>query len=428
MIFSKEAVQGRKARVSAALSNHLAAQDVLLVFAGEPVQKPGGHDQTYDYIPHPDYYWLTGYRRPSGISVFSKDSGWIDFVVPVSTEEKIWEGGGHPVDGEDISTLENWLASRKFSRFVSIGKPQYRSHLQKVQTSEDPHLQELFSEVRRVKDPEEIQLVQKLAAQANKGYQLLKKIIRPGLTERAVQIEYEAEVYRAGAEGMPYGTIVGTGTNSAILHASPSDRVIKDGEHVLVDAGADLYHYCVDITRNFPANGKFSTQQQALYDVVKQGQLAAIDQCKPGVEWHNVHHTAGVTMAKGLRELGILKVSGEDAFETGAIGVFFPHGVGHMVGLQVRDVGGKPNPNPKRYGGARLRVDMPLREGYLMTVEPGLYFIKELVESTDIQKQYADQISWTEVSKWKNFGGIRLEDDIWVTSKGPQNLTAAVEK
>jgi Xaa-Pro dipeptidase len=428
MIFSDSAIQNRKARTATALSNHLAAQDAVLVFAGEPIQKPGGHDQTYNYIPHPDYFWLTGYRRPSGISVFSKDTGWTDFVMPVSTEEKIWEGGGHPVAGEDLSRLEEWLTSKKFGRLIAIGRPVDRTHLQKINLVEDHQMQEVFSDVRRVKDAEEIQLVRTLAGHAHKGYQLLKKIIRPGISERAIQIEYEAEVLRAGAETMPYGTIVGTGTNSAILHASPSDRIVKDGEHVLVDAGADLYHYCVDITRNFAANGKFSSQQQALYDVVKQGQLSAIEQCKPGVEWHQVHRTAGVTMAKGLRELGLLKISGEEAFDSGAIGVFFPHGVGHMVGLQVRDVGGKPNPNPKRYGGARLRVDMPLREGFLMTVEPGLYFIEALIESADLQKQFADQIAWTEVSKWKNFGGIRLEDDIWITANGPQNLTSAVEK
>lgn len=427
MIFTQNAISMRKNNVANALKSHLGDQDVVLVFAGSPIQKPGGHDQTYTFLPHPDYFWLTGSRRPYGVSAFTKTDGWIDFVLPVSRDEKIWEGGAEVIPGEDVKNFDSWLGKKRPAKTYLIGQHQHQ-HLSQVAEDERMNIQELFNEVRRVKDQEEIQLVTSIAMMANHGYQKLKSFIRPGLSERQIQIEYEAEVLRAGSEKFPYDSIVGTGTNSAILHAIPTARVLKDGEHLLIDAGADLHDYCVDITRVYPVNGTFTSRQKMIYELVKKAQEASIALCKPGVEWKDVHLASARVMAQGLVDLGILKISAEEAIQTAAIGAFFPHGVGHMVGLRVRDVGGPANPNPKKYAGARLRVDMPLRAGHLMTVEPGLYFIEALLDDEMTRKDFRDQINWTEVEKWKDFGGVRIEDDIHVTSSGPVNLTAMVEK
>jgi Xaa-Pro aminopeptidase len=133
-------------------------------------------------------------------------------------------------------------------------------------------------------------------------------------------------------------------------------------------------------------------------------------------------------IAQGLKDLNILNCSVEDALSNNAIAVFFPHGVGHMVGLRVRDVGGKFNANPNKYAGARLRVDIPLREGYLMTVEPGCYFINALLNDSETRATYRSEINWAEVEKWMNVGGVRLEDDIHVTSDRPENLTEIIPK
>lgn len=227
---------------------------------------------------------------------------------------------------------------------------------------------------------------------------------------------------------MPYGSIVGAGSNAAILHAVPTSRVVKSGDLILIDAGADVDDYCVDITRVFSADGKFSSEQNTIINLVKDAQRSSIELCRPGVEWRDVHLASAKVMAQGLKDMGILNISAEEAMSTGAISVFFPHGVGHMVGLRVRDVGGPPNPNPKKYAGARLRVDMKLQQGHLMTVEPGLYFIEALLNDAETRQTFGDQINWNEALKWREFGGVRIEDDILVTTKGPQNLTEVVEK
>lgn len=396
----------------------------MLVYAGAPITKPGGHDQTYSFLPHPDYYWLTGLRRPSGVAAFTKATGWVEFALPVSREERIWEGDGETITGLDVAGLKNWIATQKPQRTFLLG--QYLGH--EADGKFDSEVQEWFSQARRIKDAEEIALVSKLAGMANIGYQTLRELIRAGISERQVQIEYETAVLRAGAEKFPYDSIVGTGTNSAILHAIPTPRILKDGEHVLIDAGADVADYCVDITRNFPVNGKWSERQKLIYELVKKDQSASIALCSPGSEWKDVHLASARVIAGGLKDLGILKIDQEEALESGAVGAFFPHGVGHMVGLRVRDVGGPPNPNPKKYAGARLRVDMKLEEGFLMTVEPGLYFIPTLLDDEQTRTDYKDVINWTEVEKWKDFGGIRIEDDIHITAQGPVNLTSMVEK
>lgn len=428
MLFSDSALSQRKSRAAVALNQILKTNEMVLVFCGDPIQKPGGHDQTYDFLPHPDYFWLTGSRRPHGISAYSPNTGWVDFVLPITREEKIWEGGGTAMPGKDIKDFDGWISSHKGARLFILGQAHSHLHLKNVSEADLAIVQEIYSEVRRAKDSEEVALIRKLADFANFGYKKVKQIVRPGISERHIQLEYENEVLMAGAEKMPYGTIVGTGTNSAILHAVPTPRIVKAGEHVLIDAGADVQDYCVDITRNFAADGELSERQKSIYNLVLEAQTKSISLMRPGVQWRDIHLASAFVMAQGLKDLGILKVSASEAMDSGAVSVFFPHGVGHMVGLKVRDVGGPPNPNPKKYAGARLRIDMELKENYLMTVEPGLYFIEALMSDEETRRTYKDQINWDETAKWADFGGFRIEDDILVTSNGPVNLTDVVEK
>lgn len=420
MIFSAAAITERKRRTAMALNSVMKDEDTVLVYSGTPIQKPGGHDQTYPFLPHPDYFWITGSRRAYGVSAYTKAEGWIDFVLPVTREEKIWEGGATVVPGRDLGEFSPWMEKRSSKRVFNLT----------LENDESEWLQikEVYSRERRKKDAEEADLVRKLAGIANAGYAKLKTSIRPGMSERQIQLDYETAVLYAGSEKFPYDSIVGTGSNSAVLHAIPTSRIVKEGEHVLIDAGADLHDYCVDITRIFPANGKRSERLSAIYNLVLKAQLESIAMCVPGTSWRDVHLKSAHVMAQGLRDLNLLNVSPDEALASNAISVFFPHGVGHMVGLRVRDVGGPYNPNPKKYAGARLRVDMQLEENHLMTIEPGLYFIEALLRDSETRRTYGDQVNWQEAEKWLDFGGVRIEDDILVTSRGPDNLTAVVEK
>jgi Xaa-Pro aminopeptidase len=412
------------------LDRLLKNDDMILIASGEPVQKPGGLDQTYDFLPHPEYFWITGVRRPEGVAAYSKDEGWVDFVTPISRDERLWEGTPEAVDGIDVKELEAWMSRKNPKRIFCFGQP--NGYLKKkenpLEEAARAEIQETLNSVRRVKDSAEIELIQQIAGMANKGYQLLKNYIRPGVSERQIQIEYESEVLRAGSEKFPYGSIVGAGTNAAVLHAVPTSRVVQKGDLVLIDAGADLHDYCVDITRVFFADGQMNDQQKAIYQLVLKAQLEAISQCRPGVRWTEIHQASARVMTEGLKSLGLLKGETDSLLETGAISVFYPHGVGHMVGLKVRDVGGKYNTPPTMTCGVRLRVDLEMKENFVMTVEPGLYFVPALLDDPEVRQKYQSQVDWSEVEKWRQFGGVRIEDDIQITAKGANVLTAAVAK
>lgn len=430
-IFDDTTIAKRRQRLSLALAPYLATDDLVLFYCGQPISKPGGLDQTYPFLPHPLYFWLTGLRRQGGVTTYSRETGWTDFILPLSKDERIWEGGHQGPAGRSVTELEDWLQKNKFSRSLSLGQvPTPNTTALPVAFSDDLQLdlQECVNSVRRVKDAAEIRLVQQTAQMAHKGYQKIKSVLRPGLSEREIQIAYETEVLLAGSEKFPYDTIVGAGTNAAILHAVPTSRIIQPGDLILVDAGADLHDYCVDITRVFSAEQKFNSRQQQIYDLVLQTQMNVIQHCQVGHEWHDVHRIAARTVAEGLRDLGLLTCSVDTALETGAVAMFFPHGVGHMVGLKVRDVGADPRKPARHCCGVRVRVDFALQSGFVMTAEPGIYFIPALLDDPVKRQQHHDHIGWSEVEKWRDFGGVRIEDDILITDQGPQNLTALIEK
>lgn len=411
----------------------LLGQDgpLVLVGAGEPIGIPGGLDQTYPFSPHPEYYWLSGARRPGGVMAYEPGAGWTHFVRPADPVERLWEGDPEVPEGEDVARLQAWLRSRSGKPVAVLGNRTTTS-LAAV-TSEpafDESTREQLDRARRPKDDAELSLVDRAVRATVAGFAKAREIIMPGATERRIQVEMEAEMFRHGAHGTGFGTIVGAGTHAAVLHFEPGDRVVRATDLVLVDAGAEILDYCADVTRTFPAGDRFTPEQQAVYDLVLAAQLAAIDRCRPGVEWHDVHRVAATVFAQGLADLGILRGPLEELLEDGAVALFFPHGIGHMVGLRVRDVGGSApsRPEGRTCCGARVRVDLPLERGFLMTVEPGLYFVPAILDDAERRARFRNSVAWTELERWRAVGGVRIEDDVLVTAQGPRVLTSAIPK
>ncbi|MDQ3290192.1 MAG: aminopeptidase P family protein [Bacteroidota bacterium] len=427
MYFTKQDIQLRRQRLSLKWDVILGPDEAVLVYSGEPIGKPGGLDQTYPFLPHPAYYWLTGRRREGEVVLYNKNSGWIEFQKEIAATEAVWEGERNDLlvseKGQNVLELANFLEKNRFSHIYKLGQTQASGVAGKAFD-----LRTALDQTRRAKDGSEINLIKHLAQIATYGYQKIEEILRPGITEKEIQVVYEGEILRRGAHTVPYDTIVGSGPNSAILHALPTSKIIKKDEFVLVDAGCDIYDYCVDITRTFPASEKTSSQHSALYQLVLKAHTECIAMSKPGVFWRDVHNHAAKVLTEGLLQLGILKGSLSTLLENEVVSVFFPHGLGHLVGLRVRDTGQEENLNPKTYFGARLRVDIELEENHLITVEPGCYFIKSLLENPEIQSKYKEDIAWNEVEKWKNIGGVRIEDNILITQTGNDNLTIGVPK
>jgi len=204
---------------------------------------------------------------------------------------------------------------------------------------------------------------------------------------------------------------------------SPSARELRDGDLLLVDAGAEHRGYASDVTRTYAVGGRFTAEQALVHDSVRRAGETAIAACRPGTDWHDVHRAAALVVAEGLVELGVLRGSPETLVESGAATLFFPHGVGHLVGLGVRDTGPASDEAHKPVPGLpRLRIDIPLRPRQAWTVEPGIYVVPALLA----RERGRDGVDWDRVDELHGFGGVRLEQNVLITEDGCEIHTAAV--
>lgn len=427
MYFTSMDIQQRRDKLSVKWNAVLKSDEVVVVCSGEPIQKPGGLDQMYTFIPHPAYFWLTGRRREEEVIIYNKNTGWQEFQKQLSRDQMVWEGDKMDLlvadAGNNIHQLSDFLNSNKFSTTYRLGQTG-----EPIAQGKHFELRTLMDQTRRKKDAAEVKLIRHAADIAVSGYNEIYRIVKPGVTEKEIQVTYESEIFRRGAHTVPYDSIVGSGTNSAILHALPTSKIVEEHELVLVDAGVDIFGYCVDITRVFASSENMPTQHKLLYELVLKVQKECVKMAVPGVYWRDVHSKAATMFTEGLMNFGILKGNLSQLIEKEVVSVFFPHGLGHLVGLHVRDTGHEENLDPKLYFGARLRVDIRLEEGHLITAEPGLYFIKSLLATPETRSRFKDDIIWPELDKWMHIGGIRIEDNILITNDGNENLTVGVEK
>ena len=423
MYFTSDDIRARRQRLAEKWNAILTGNEAVAVYSGAPVQKPGGLAQTYPFMPHPAYFWLTGRRRENEVVLYSPAEGWIEFQKSIPAEEAVWEGERQDLlvndPGKSLGELEPTLR-----RFASV----YRLGASGSTEGKAFNLRTALDQTRRVKDEAEIRLIRELADIAAHGYRKIAVALRPGITELEIQLAFENEVLHQGAQGVPYETIVGSGSNSAILHALPTRKMIAPNEFVLVDAGCAIHDYCVDITRMFASSEPLSERHHQLYRIVHRALEECIAMSAPGIQWRDVHLHAGRVITEGLLELGLLKGNLDSLLEKEVGSLFFPHGVGHLVGLRVRDTGQEENINPKTYMGARLRVDLKLEEGHLITVEPGCYFIPSLLNDPERRKKYHEDVNWKELEHWLPIGGVRIEDNILITREGNDNLTIGVPK
>ena len=435
----------RRSRVAASWD---LTSGVVLVASGVEVPIPGT-DQAHEFHAHPEFSYLTGAHLPGAVAAFDRHDGWTLFSPVAGLEDRVWIGDG--VDAEKLQAesgiavrpgdeLGAWLEERRSEPVALLGNPDiahrpaaysianWHSLELDIDESLAARLSEAISGKRRAKDPSEIGLMRQAAEASLAGHFYALRNARPGVTERALQVELEAEFFRHGAERTAYGSIVGTGSNGAVLHFAPTKRELRTGEIVLLDAGAEIDGYASDVTRTFPAGPRYEGPQRDLYRLVLDAQETAISKARPGTEYKDLHLAASHQIAQGLIDLGILRGNAETLVERDAHALFFPHGLGHMLGLATHDAGGclAGRTPSDRFGLKWLRADLPLQPGYVVTIEPGIYFIKALIEDPQRRRDFADCVDWAKVDVMKDFGGIRIEDDVLITESGNEVLTAAL--
>jgi Xaa-Pro aminopeptidase len=257
---------------------------------------------------------------------------------------------------------------------------------------------------------------------------------RPGVREALVLSRMETEIVARGCSHA-YGPIVTT--HGEVLHDERHDRELSERGLLLADVGAETPEgWASDVTRTWPTNGRYTESQRAIYDVVLEAQRAAIAAVKPGVRYLDVHRTAGKALLAGLIALGIYRGELEELYARGAAALFFPHGVGHLIGLDVHDMedlGDRAGYGPGRtriasFGDRYLRLDRDLVPGMAVTIEPGFYRIPMLLEHPEEVGDLESALDRSALARYADVRGIRIEDDVLVTDAGAEVLTASIPK
>ena len=280
--------------------------------------------------------------------------------------------------------------------------------------------------MRSAKEQQEIEELERAAVIGYKMHTTAMRLTKPGLTEKYIGGQVDGIAYSYGA--MPSFATIFT-QHGEIMHGNPSMSVLEDGKLALCDCGAEtINHYCSDNTRTFPVNGKFTQRQLEIYSIVEACHDYVLEVAKPGVKYMDVHFAVCRLMTERLKELGLMKGDTEEAVRAGAHAMFLPHGLGHMMGMDVHDMEGfdqryvgfdeKTRPNLEQFGTNALRMGRRLEEGFVVTEEPGIYFIPALIDEWRAKGHCADFLCFDKIETYKDFGGIRIEDDVLITKDG----------
>jgi len=287
---------------------------------------------------------------------------------------------------------------------------------------------------RSIKAPEEIGEIEKAVTITYEMQTYAMKMTRPGMAEREIAGAIHGVALAHGGE-LAFPIIFSV--HGETLHNHYHGNVMQNGNIIVNDCGAESgLHYAGDLTRTFPVNGKFTARQRDVYRVVLDAQQKALEAIKPGVPHRDIHLLACKALSSGLRQLGLLKGNIDEAVAAGAHAMFFQCGLGHMMGLDVHDmedlgeqhVGYEEMQRSPQFGLSYLRLAKPLRAGFVITVEPGLYFIPELMDQWKAQRKFEQFIDYEVLETYRDFGGIRIEDDVLVTETGYRLLGKPVPK
>ena len=279
--------------------------------------------------------------------------------------------------------------------------------------------------LRCTKEPQEIEAIERACEVGYKMHTKAMQLVRPGLSERFIAGQVDG-IARSYAQGISFATIFSQ--HGEIMHGAPSNALLEEGRLVLCDAGCELDDYCSDNTRTMPVNGVFTQRQKEIYSIVEDCHDYVLEVAKPGVKYFDVHLDVCRLMTNRLKELGLMKGDTEEAVQAGAHALFLPHGLGHMMGMDVHDMEGlgqihvgfdeETRPRLDQFGTNCLRMGRRLEEGFVVTDEPGIYFIPDLIDDWKSNGHCAEFLNFEQIETYKDFGGIRIEDDVLITADG----------
>jgi len=415
---------------------------------------------TYSFRQDSNFSYFFGLDHPDLAGMIDLDGGAdIIFGNDVDIDDIIWMGKQPTMKEQSLLVGVEQSAPLKdlekmISAALSQGRkihflPPYRgetiiqlSDLLRIPHSEvrskafeNEELIKAVIKLRMVKEEEEITEISKMVDVAYIMHTTAMKMAMPGVIEREISGVIEGIALSHGC-GVSFPVILTI--NGQTLHNHYHGNILKEGRMLVIDSGSESeLHYASDITRTVPVGGKFSPRQKEIYEVVLSANLAAINAMKPGIPFRDIHLLAASKIVEGLKNIGLMKGDVQEAVNKGAHTLFFPHGLGHPLGLDVHDLEGlgenlvgydSETIRSKEFGLAFLRFGRRLQKDFVMTIEPGIYFIPELIDIWKSENKLAEFINYDLVDTYRDFGGIRIEDDVLVTEDGFRILGKPIPK
>ncbi len=413
-------------------------------------------DNPYPFRQDSHFLYFAGVSESGMAMLIEPDGRDLLFGRPSSPDDLVWHGqrphvGDHAAAAEFAAGRDIGELRAKLDRLTASGVeirylPPYRAERsfrlaellgvspEKVGNGVSAELVRAVCDQRLIKTTDEIAEIEDALAVTAEMYAVAMAEARSGRHEYEIVGLVQARALERGRQQAfpPIATVRGE-----VLHNHSYDNVLADGDLMLMDSGAESPRfYASDITRTFPVSGRFTERQRAIYEIVLASQMSVVHAASPEHDNKEMHRLASRTIAGGLTALGLMKGDPDDAVEVGAHALFFPHGIGHMLGLDVHDmedlgdVVGYPEKEQRstQFGLSFLRMTRQLEPGFVITVEPGIYFIPALIDQWRAESRHEEFIDYDRVEEFKDFGGIRIEDDVLITSDGCRVLGPGIPK
>lgn len=395
-------------------------------------------DFEFPFRQESNFWYLTGINEPEFHAVLHVETGEYHLFAPKRNAQfAVWHGKvrgmdeiaddyqpDHLHENNDLLTV---LKRLNASTIYCLNEEQaeFIEDLSRNFTVETETLEDALTYCRCIKTDFELDALREAARVNDIAHTESMKALKPGMNEYEMKAVFDFHQQKNGLLQPAYTGIHAGGINSAILHYHENNQTIKNGDLYLIDAGYEYNGYASDVTRTYPANGNFTGDQAAIYQVVLNALNRCIEQVKPGVKMEELHLAACRIILAGLKEFGIVKGDVDEMMENNIFALFFPHGLGHFLGLDTHDVGGYPKGVDRidRPGIKFLRVRRELLPGMVITIEPGIYFIPALLKPALEDSKKAAFLNKERVESLMNFGGVRIEDNLIITEDGYENLT-----
>ena len=451
-MFNAEVYSNRRKSLSIKVKSGII---LILGNTESPMNYPSN---TYNFRQDSNFLYFFGLNCPGMAGIIDCETG-KDYIFgnDFDIDDIIWMGPQPSTKDLALAAgVENTMPFNKLGEFIysaqSSGKtihflPPYRAEnkilLHELLNTPVAYLKERASiplikgivALRSIKDEYEIAELEKVQEVAFTMHTTAMKYTRPGIYES--DIAGIIEGIALSCKGKVSFPVI-CSIHGETLHNHYHGNIMKDGDLLIVDAGAESeMNYCTDHTRTFPVNGKFSQKQKEVYEIVLKANQECIKAIKPGIKYQEVHLLSAKIIAEGLKSIGLMKGDTDAAVKNGAHALFYPHGLGHMMGLDVHDMEDlgenyvgydEETSRIDQFGTAYLRLGRKLEPGFVMTVEPGIYFIPALIDLWKSENKFTEHIDYEKVNEYRDFGGIRIEDDILVTKDGYKLLGNPIPK